>query len=652
MSRRKPIANRVSPFLLGENNQRPSVGFPLGEAWFATLSLLIFATYVAAARPGPPWPAVEELPERCRAAKAEFRPLTPADLRAVKEELVEAAARLDRRLKAAGKNGANWRRYLRWDRLQRELSARGLPDADVLEAIRQRYAAEHEGLELVWFADVRDALRQYRNVARNVGNPDLEPAYRRLLDFLAEHLETYAAQPTAEEALIIGRAVQELEAVRQAPELVAAIRHGLSRPNLSLHVSAELVAAGIAGPVDETAPVRDVILRTDIYGTGHTTGRVTLELWPQTTRGVIDTVFRGLTRTRNTGYHGRITIYSRGTTGVGARKRIWVDESGLSALPAVSKAATRSTITGIASARGRRLIQRLAWRRAAKQKRQAEWIASRHAERRVNRRIDTQVAELLARANEAFVGNFRRPLLERRLFPRELRFSTSGEALRVVTLQSDASQLGAPGPPEVTLPACDLGLQMHESMVNNMAASALAGRTVDDEELRAAVVELFGKLPEALKPEEDAQPWAIAFDGLQPISVSFAEDRVRLTIRGRRYYRAEKSHPAMNITAVYNITRDEQGYRATRQGELQIFPPGFVPDRGGKLSARQVAIRRLLERRLAKVFEEQVRFEGFVPPGKWSKAGRLRPAQLVCRKGWLTVAWKAEPADRAAVAAR
>jgi len=32
--------------------------------------------------------------------------------------------------------------------------------------------------------------------------------------------------------------------------------------------------------------------------------------------------------------------------------------------------------------------------------------------------------------------------------------------------------------------------------------------------------------------------------------------------------------------------------------------------------------------------------EGMELPGRWNKAGRMKPAQLVCRDGWLTIAWK------------
>lgn len=624
----------------------------LGLVLCCAASLFVAITYARADSPARQLPSIDELPAACRAAKAEFNPLTRADLQEVKAELVQAVTRLDRRLSAAGDNGADWREYLQWDRMQNELQGDGDPDLSVLDAVYKKYTAGHEGLELVWFVEVRMALQRYRAVAHSVDNPKFKPAYEQLLDALATHLQAYAAQPTAEGALVIGRALGQLEDARQAPALVRAIRHHLARPNLFLEVSAEVISAGITGPVDETAPVRDVILGTDIYGTGQTTGRTSVELFPDARYGVVDTVFLGITKTDNVGYHGPVRIYSNGTTRIGARKRLWINATGLASLPAVSKAVTESKITGIRSNRGSRFVERMAWKRAAKQKALAEWIASRHAEQRVNGRIDSQAAEMLGRVNEAFAEKFRQPLLRRRLFPQQLCFSTTDTALHVLSLQADGSQLAAPSPPPQLPEQPDLALRVHQSMVNNLAASALSGMTLRYETYKATVVEVLGELPERMKAEEDQEPWAIDFARRQPISVKFADGKLTVTVRGRGYYKGKDRHPGMNVTAVYKILKTEQGFKGVRQGELQIFPPGFVPGSGKTLSTRQIVIRKLLETRFGQIFKEEMVGEGLELPGKWGKLGKMKPGQLVCKDGWLTVTWKRVPADQDVVRAR
>jgi len=60
----------------------------------------------------------------------------------VRAELIEPVARLDRRLKVAGENGENWRRYLDWDPMQSQLRDVRQPDLAVLDAVYKKYAAQ------------------------------------------------------------------------------------------------------------------------------------------------------------------------------------------------------------------------------------------------------------------------------------------------------------------------------------------------------------------------------------------------------------------------------------------------------------------------------------------------------------------------------
>ena len=122
------------------------------------------------------------------------------------------------------------------------------------------------------------------------------------------------AKPTTEDALVISESVRWLEDARQVPALVRAIQRHFVQPNLLGEMSPAVLGAGIAEPVDDTTPIRDCILGTDIYGTAHTVGQTSVELSPDPDLGVIDTLFFGTTTSDNVGYHGPVTIYSSSTT--------------------------------------------------------------------------------------------------------------------------------------------------------------------------------------------------------------------------------------------------------------------------------------------------------------------------------------------------
>lgn len=584
-------------------------------------------------------PSIEQLPAAIRAAKDRFRPLTAEDLQQAREQLDAAATRLDERLDREGEEGREWRIFLLWDQLEREL-ATDQPDLDVLDQVYKRFIEDREGLEMAWFLDARDALARYRNTARNIGNAKLPDLYRQVLEALAAQVEAYTKNPTAKGALAIGYLIEQLDGAGQAPEVVRAVRHHFVRPNLEFVASAEFLSAGLAGPIDRTEPVRDNILGTDIRGQGRTVGRTVVELVPDERFAVIDLLMEGTNRSRHVGYNGPVRIFSDANTSLAARKRIWIDANGVHSFPAVSDAKTANRIRGLCAVRGGRLIERFARRRAAQQEPLAEAIAAQHAEVRLNRRIDDEAGEEIPRLHRAFVEKFRRPLLDRRLFPRLLKFSTSADSLRTVAIAADDSQLAAPAPPPAPSQAGQVLLAVHESLVHNLADRALAGRTLTHERYVEFFTWLRGSPPQE-PPEEKNKKWAVSFPDLRPVSVEFADGQISVTIRGRRYIEDEDSYPGMDVSVRYAVETSPQGITLVRQGDLAIFPPGFKPGGTARLTPRQIVIRKLLQKRYERIFKPELLGEGVELRGPWSKLGRLEPVSVVAQDGWLVTAWQA-----------
>ena len=602
------------------------------------VSAFFVAAIVYAADPEPrnaPIP-IERLSAACKNAKAEFHPITQTDVAQAKAVLVEALGRLDERLPQAGPGGDDWRKYLHWNALQEALRADGTPDTLLLTRVFEKYNADYEGLELVWFLDVQHALHNYIATIGAVGNPGVRTAYETKLESLAESLDAYIAKPTTDGALAISESVRWLQQAHQAPELVEAILQQLARPNVIGEVSAEVVGAGVAESVDDVTQLSDCILGTSISGTAHTVGKTSVVLSPNPEMGVIDTLFFGAATSNNVGYHHPVTIFSSATTDLAACKRIWINDGGLSSHPAASNAETSICIHDIQSDKGRQLIEKMAWKRAGKQQAQAECIASRHAERRLSERIDGQAVEQLDKANKQYVEKYQRPFTERKLFPESLGFSTTAKALCVLVLQAGGGKLAAPGLPPPVVEGADMTLRLHESAINNLAFDALAGRTVYEEKVQAALTDALGHLPEKLKGDEDGKPWAITFATRQPVSVTFADDGFTVTVRGVKYYKGDDYCSDTNVSAVYKIEKSAKGFKAVRQGSVAVIQSDKVPDTGGK----QATARALLKRRFEKIFEPEFLGEGLELSGKWKAVGKLLPIQVECRDGWLVIAWK------------
>ena len=189
---------------------------------------------MAAFAQGTDAPTVADLAAAATAAKQQFVPITDARLKRLRSQLAASVARLDRFLSAPGMQTAAWKRYLRWDTLRAATDGAKTVDLDGLNAIHQKFTANHDGLELVVFTDVRDDLRRYLDGVTFAGNPRGREVVGAQLELLAAELEKYAARKDGASARLMGRRLGFLHQARQADKLIAAVRRHYCQPNLHL----------------------------------------------------------------------------------------------------------------------------------------------------------------------------------------------------------------------------------------------------------------------------------------------------------------------------------------------------------------------------------------------------------------------------------
>jgi hypothetical protein len=597
---------------------------------------------VTANSPGQTQPA-QPLPALIRQAKGAYRPISQADVSGRRSQLVAAADRLDRYLQTGGQNGLNWKRFLRWDAMREQLARGTNADLDALNEIHLLYLSGHVGFEMPVYADVGKALRRYIDALDSFTNRDAQSHYEARIDALADDVEAYLANPATADTHRAGMILGELAASGQAAQVIQAVRQQMSHPNLLVDASEQFIAAGIEDPVNDVGPVTDVILGTRIHGTAQTVGFVNAELGNASRYAAIDILMTGTAYSRTVGYNGPAVIHSTGITGLAGRKRLVVDEFGLRAYPAASNARTRTTITGVGVNANflAHMIQKIATKRVYQSKAQAEAIAGRRAQTRLNTRMDMQSVSLIAQGNRDFWAKFRNPLLRVGAFPEQLNFSSWGDRLMVRAMRADSYQLGATTSPPPA-PAADVSVRFHESTVDNFASTVLAGRTVTRDELNRLVKNMTGKIPEELQDEE-GRDWSITFSPEHPIEMAIDDGAVRVTIRGEEFTSGETVYDTpMNISAHYGLERNDRGgLRAVRKGELEIYPPGFRPG-VDQLSSSQQSLKTVLERRFTRLFKPEIPDKptsGLELGGRLKKLGTLPVAALEADGGWLTVGW-------------
>jgi hypothetical protein len=451
---------------------------PVGGWQFVSTTVVpVAASAASAPTPVPSPPPAVDLPTQIRNAKDQYQPVVKADVLAKQVALEAAVRRLDRYLKNSGTNGTNWSRYLRLPDLQTELKNGLTATPGVLQEIAAKYIDGSPGLELAPFAGVAKNLRLYADLLAAYQNADAQAQFNRDLEALASGLETAAKQPTSTDWGKLGELYHQVVASGHAPGLAKKLRQQLLQPNLQVRVASPIVCGGMNDEVSEKMPVDDVILGTQVVGSGNTVGEVRASLIPSTDRALLEIKMTGSNASKTVGYHGMVTIFSHSNTSLLGRKRVQFDDQAFTGLPACADCCNNSTIDCIDVCAGP-LITRIATRRVYGSHAEAEEIASEHASARLETRMNNKSAGMLANLNRSYNEKFRTPLTRRGAYPQQLSFSTTRDWLSIVGLEAGPDELGATTPPPEQAADAQLSIRFHESLVNNGGGAMAPGKTV------------------------------------------------------------------------------------------------------------------------------------------------------------------------------
>ena len=588
----------------------------------------------------------EEIAGDAARAVGSFRPVGEASLDAAASNLRSALVPLDALL-GRSKSGADWRTYLDWPALEGQASSGQAADPRVLRDLEKKLGSPEMGLDMPQFVRVRKAVTKYAELA-DAARGDGAKQFSDRLDKLSSALLTASASGQAEALAPVAPILERLVESGQAPGVVAAIRGANSRPNIHLEVAEDLLAPAVNRPVDQVQPVDDVVLGTRIRGTGHTTGNVRLDFVPSGEKAVFDIILGATNISHTRGTQGPVTVNSRGVTAIDARRRIFLDEFNVAAAPVEASADTNSTVTGMGiNARiGKRLIRRIATKKIAESKAQAESIAEGKARDRIRTQFGEQTEPAVAQMRDQFQQKVRGPLQARGLYPESFHMHTTDRHLRIVARKSLAGQLAAFSSPPAANADNIITAQIHESAVNNILEDKLGGKVVTQDDVTRIAKEQNLKMPDSLGSDPDAEQktWSITFAKYRPVTVAASESRVKVTVRGDKFVSGDRSFPGMDIAAVYAVGQGPKGPVLIREGNVQINPAGFKSgDR--KLTMAETSLRRILQKRFDKVFKDAIEIEPLPLQGELASVGPLPMNQLQSRKdGWLVAGWRKGPA--------
>ncbi len=138
-----------------------------------------------------------------------------------------------------------------------------------------------------------------------------------------------------------------------------------------------------------------------VRGTATTKANVVGVLVPAVNGAIVDICLAGQTTTRTVAQQRKVYVNTIGSTQLSASKRLYLSPEWISTAPAVANASTRQQTCGVCVDRrsGRRLIGRIAQRRAAESRPRAEGEQTMEARTTISSRMDEQVAEMISKTN-------------------------------------------------------------------------------------------------------------------------------------------------------------------------------------------------------------------------------------------------------------
>jgi hypothetical protein len=335
-----------------------------------------------------------------------------------------------------------------------------------------------------------------------------------------------------------------------------------------------------------------------------------------------------------------IRIYSSSRTEISGYKDVFLVPEGLRLAPTRADCRTSIQVHDIEARL--RLVERMAWRRAAQMQPQVEQAASRRASRRAEEQLEAEAGQPLGQMHHEYVDGVYNPLMRQGAFP-DARFATTGNHLSVVFLTRRNPDTGPPTPP------WDLAIGLADSYANEITGPLVGGKTHTDRQFADFMLTITGQTPRPLWVHDRTEPWSVTAAEERPIQVSFADDLVSVKFRIERATRgdAQLDRP-IEISARYSLEPTVDGPRLIRKGDLAVIfigPDGREEGAGGDAQFQQ-----FLKRKFSGVFLSEIYFDGLMPPegGSWGKLRRLTLKQLRSRDGWLSVGYVLKPNEPAA----
>jgi hypothetical protein len=574
---------------------------------------------------------VERWRDACLEAAEGYSPITGETLERARKSV---AARLDALTTSRPqllRSTDSWSKFLYLPETRAALTSYPTNPAD-LDRLETRW---HNALT-VWGDDrlieaslaVQSHIRLLRGYLAHESREEHAAAWRELADLL----NTLPPGIDAQSLRRLGEIVNERERMAQASPLTASIRRELSRPDMILQVRGKWLETEFSQRFNEPYQINDVFAGARTVGSGRIAGRVDCNVLPSASAGQWMLRLNAASSARTTGYEDRVRVSSRATTQVRGDKQFVLGATGLSARPATATARTNIAYTNI-DAEGLPRRRSEATRQTYARRPRAEADSSAMAERSTVARLDSEGRKIIADFNQPYHKGLRDPAIFAHRPVPLVRVPATPSAMRWECYAAGANFAVTAAPPQLD-DSADFAIGFAASALEDQVLAAIGGRDLSGEELASA---LSGLLGSSGKGEQAGQDFRVAF-AAWPCDVQMADGQVRARLHITSFTAADVQYPAMAVDVNYNVTEREGDLALVRDGNLRVKPLPRGEDGGKAMSGRQQTLRLAVQRRLGKVFAEELLWPRLKLPGATGERSKLRVQRATADGGWLQLA--------------
>ncbi|MDR3234975.1 MAG: hypothetical protein LBT46_15160 [Planctomycetaceae bacterium] len=573
--------------------------------------------------------------------KTDYRKIADTDLQRSKKLLLQEVNSLIRVLRKEPKDVAEeWKTALKLAELKAALEKNTL-DETLVDEVQNTLYSNKEGIRWTLFDALRSALRRYQNIDKLLKNNNYDKQLVNVLDNLPKYVSQYNAVSSPLYAEAITEVTGWLDDISlfepRTAGLAALTRSAVSGVNVRLQISEDFIKAGFGQSVSETFDIDDDILGTKVVGSGTVNGRSTAELANSRDTAAIKVILNADMQSDTKGSHPPVTLKTHTTGTLSGEKDVVFSAEAVTTKPAKAQANLKPEISDV-RINACRIIKPFVRMQIGSQKEDSKAEAELRAARRLSRRLDEQIDPRIAELNEQY-QNIRQPLVKAGLFPKVWNLSSSEDAVDWSILLATQNQPSAPQQTPSSATGSGLTVQIHQSAINNLASTFLAGNFIDEEKSAKRIAQYFKNKPKFLERQSDVSPAKVSFGQKAPVDVSFADNKIKVVVRLEDIEVLNSNDKSYVITVEYNVSSSKKDGRdvvVLEQSVAEAYPSSYK--QGGRLSAVQTIIRSYLMKRLEnlpKHFEAQP----LNVEGEWKDKGQLIPLLVSAENGWLTLSW-------------